>query len=161
MRRTLATLLLLMMATACSGPAHQTILDQTVPLENRIWQRFDTKTFNFDIADNESGYSLTVTADFDTAAFTLSALPIIINIYDPAGNRRMFTSELPLRDQRGTLTGEMQAGLLHTTTTLRSYMFFSNGGEQRIELKQGTSKYEIHGIANVGLTIRKVKPIKW
>jgi hypothetical protein len=97
-----------------------------------------------------------VTIAADTAVFRYSLLPITVNIYSPAGERRMFYASLPLKEN-GRWKGEIVGERRQVTSRIRTLFSFNAKGEYRVEIGQATSQYNLEGVSSLRLTVENTK----
>ena len=125
--------------------------------ENGTWLRFEPEVFEFDVNKTTTPYNIEFSAKIDTTHYQGKTLPLVVDLYTDEGEHRMFRSEVMIRDAEGKLCGETDGSLVSIEKNLKTCHYFNTKGHQRLEVKQGTPKYEISGIAEIGIKIEKVK----
>ena len=121
-----------------------------------VWNSFEPKVFEFDWKKPEMCVDLSITVGVDTAVYRDDAMPLIVKLASPDGESRQFQTQVIVRDRDGVLHGEAdENGHIVCTEIVRPHMFFNTKGVHRIEIKQGTSKYDLPGVHTVGISIDK------
>lgn len=158
-------LILLAIASCCilMTSCGRTIFHETHKLENETWYRLDqegttiaSQTFSFDVNNIEECYNIDAIVKVDTTRYTSDQLPLIVNFNNDDGEQRMFYSMISLRDKSGKLAGPTDGPYVTVRSHIKEYFFFNHKGTNNLAIKQGTNKYEIHGIAEFGLVVEKV-----
>ena len=150
--RLLAALAATLLMAACGS---KTVLHETHALKNGTWLRFEPEKYTFEIRDMDACYDLTLTARVDTALLTDAELPLIVDMYNETSERRMLPLKLRLRDAHGQATGRASGAYREVSVPVREYFFFNTKGQQRVEVKQATSRYELRGVNALTLTVKE------
>lgn len=132
------------------------IIDEERTFANDVWNRFTPEIFEVSVDNTQDYYNIDVTVAADTAVFRYSLLPITVNIYSPAGERRMFYASVPLKEN-GRWKGEIVGDRRVVTSRIRALFSFNAKGEHRIEIGHATSQYNLEGISSLRLTIENTK----
>lgn len=138
---------------ACSG--NSTIYQQTHTFTNNTWMRFEPEVFEVPVDNADECYDIHMSARLDTTLYQLGDLPLIINVYSPDGQRRMFNGHIQVRDKDNHLTGHTTGRFVDVTAKVTRYFYFNSPGTHRIEVKNNISKYELRGIANFAMRVEK------
>lgn len=148
-----------MLLTSCG----RTIFHETHKIENETWYRLDqgenavaSQVFTFDVHNIEDCYNIDAIVKVDTTRYTANQIPLVVNFDNDNGEQRMFYSMISLRDKNGKLAGTKDGPYVTVRSHIKEYFFFNYQGTNKIAIKQGTDKYEIHGIAEFGLAVEKV-----
>lgn len=153
--RTLLVAALLLLFASCGS---KTVFDDSRTFAGDTWKRFEPEQFEADIANADDCYDIYVTVTIDTARFRESALPLTVKLSNENRETRTLFGTVVLRNREGTWMGQFDSqGLLTCRHKLRDYFFFNSAGLQEIQIGQRTSKYEISGIRQLGLTIVKAE----
>lgn len=155
-RISLLTILFVLGGLLCSS-CNKTLIDDTHNLNNSKWMRFEAQQFQFNVKNTDDCYHIVLTVNVDTSIYTERTLPLVVNMTSEGGETRMFYSNIKLKDKKGNRFGTLVGNYQTASTRIRSYMFFNHKGQQTIAIKQGTSKYELPGIASVNLRVEKAK----
>ncbi len=137
--------------TACN----HIIIDESHPVSDNNWLRFEPEAFDFEIKNTDDCYHLTASIRIDTNMIQLKEFPLVVNINTASGETRMFYAHIPLIDKNGKRTGSVTSNYQLAEARIREYLFFSTKGNVHLEMKQGTHKYELPGVAMVGLRVEK------
>lgn len=155
MKKTINTLLLLGILL-CTGCGSKNIIDEERTFAGDVWNRFTPEVFEVNVANTDDYYNIDVTIAADTAVFRYSLLPITVNIYSPAGERRMFYASVPLKEN-GRWKGEIVGDRRQVTSRIRTLFSFNAKGEYRVEIGQATSQYDLEGVSSLRLTVENTK----
>ncbi len=156
MRRFLLPLLLASVVLLSS--CHKRVLiDDTHTFANDTWNRFAPEVFDVNADNLDDCYNFIFTATIDTARYLGSQLPIMVNIFSPAGEQRQISYLLLLKDKDGHWVGEWSDGRLVHTRCIRQFFFFNMKGSFRFEITQTTSRYDLPGIHSAQLRIERAK----
>lgn len=148
MKKTFPFLLLATCITllySCNSPE---IFDKTHEFTS-AWNRFEPETFTVDVKNNDDFYDFYLTVVVDTARYHANTLPLIVNIESPAGERRMFPTNVTLHDKKGVWRGEWHDGLLVVDQRIRDCFSFNRNGTYTVKIGQGTHYYDINGIRSI------------
>ena len=151
MKHLIPTILATLLLFSCS----RVICDEDHSFENNTWMRFEPETFNFHIKNTDDCYNIIATLKVDTNQFHYKDLPLVVNMSSENGDQRMFYSHIALTDKEGKQMGETIGCYQTVKAKMREYVFFNTTGAQTIEVKQGTSKYELPGIVSFGIKVEK------
>lgn len=128
--------------------------NRTVP--NGVWNSFEPQRFEFEWNKPDLCVDLSLTAAFDTSLYRDKVFPVIVKLKGPEGESRQFRSQISIVDRDGVLHGEAnEAGQIVCRQVIRPHMFFNAKGKHIIELTQGTSKYDLVGVKQIGIAIEK------
>ena len=143
------------LATLFFCSCNKVVLDETHTFENNTWMRFEPESYQFNIRNIDDCYDIIATLKVDTNQFFYKDLPLVVNMNSANGDQRMFYSHVALTNKSGKRQGETIGCYQTVTTKMREYVFFNTSGEQTVEVKQGTSKYELPGVVSFGLKVEK------
>ena len=152
-------LLGVMLLAACGS---KNIIDEERTFAGDVWNRFTPETFEVNVDNTDNYYNIDVTVTVDTALFRYSLLPITVNLYSPAGERRMFYASVPLKEN-GRWKGDIVSGTTEkegrrqVTSRIRTLFSFNAKGTHRLEIGQATSQYNLEGIGSLRLTVENTK----
>ena len=156
MRQILLPLLIgtLLLFASCNK---KVLIDDTHTFANDTWNRFTPEVYNVDADNLDDCYNFFFTVEIDTIRYEGKQLPIMVNIFSPAGEQRQISYTLLLKDKDGHWTGEWHDGRLSHTRCIRQYFFFNTTGGFRFEITQTTPRYDLHGIHSAQLRIEQAK----
>lgn len=127
-----------------------------ISINTGVWNSFEPRVFEFDWQKPDLCVDLSMKVAVDTSRYRDNVLPIIVKMVSSDGESRQFRTEILIRDRDGILHGEAdEQGYIVCQDVIRHHMFFNSKGKQRIEVTQGTSKYDLVGIYSVGIAIDK------
>ncbi len=138
--------------SACSS---NVIINETHNFSDMKWMRFEPENFDVSVKNIDNCYDINIHVTVDPDILRIDVLPLIIDIDDSEGGHRMFMAEIPLRDKEGKLLGQKMGNFEEYTVKVREYFFFNTKGIHAFSIKNGTSYYELNGIASLGLEIVK------
>lgn len=138
--------------SACSD---KPIFDEKHNFANTTWMRFDAEVFDVNIKNTNDCYDLYFSVTIDTNVLKLNNIPLVISIDDEEGGRRVFMSDIILRDKEGKSHGNALGNYVEFKTKVREYFYFNSKGLHKFSVKNGTHLYELKGIASIGLKIEK------
>ena len=69
----------------------------------------------------------------------------------------MFYSYLHLRNNEGTWLAPIEGSKLVIDQRIKEYFFFNSEGTYKLEVGQGTDRYEIKGVESFGVRIEKAE----
>lgn len=141
------------------GCNKKTILNDTHGFANNTWMRFEPEVFKYNIPNDEDFYNIDFTIELDTTQVSLGrSLPMVVDFYTEEGEHRMANFSFQLKDDHtGYYLGTHQGPNVVISNPFREFMSYNQAGAHRLEIKQGTSKYEIHGIVSLNVQITKAK----
>ena len=140
--------------SSCKG---KELINETRGFEDNKWLHFSPERFDFSVDNIDECYNINIAVTVDTSSFRYSSLPLIVNIYSPSGEQRNFRSTLNMRNKDGIWLGEWNDGLFTHTTCVRSFFFFNDKGDYKMEIGQGTDRYELGGVNSISLTIEQAE----
>lgn len=141
---------------ALSSCNHGKIYEKHIDIERITWNRFDVKTFEFEIKDVAGGYDFYIAIrhhtdiplNFITARFTL---------YTPSGEVRTLDQKIMLKDKDGKLLGDGMGELWDVVHPAREDFRFTEPGMCKVEIASTMPKADLPGILQVGLIVRKTR----
>lgn len=139
-----------------AGCGSKKIIDEERDFARDVWNRFTHEEFEVEVRNIDDYYNIDLTAMVDTAVFRYSTLPLTVNIFSPAGERRLFYTAIPLKES-DRWKGEMKDGKREVTARVRTFFSFNSKGTHKIEIGQATSQYNLEGIGGIRLTITNTK----
>lgn len=148
--------ILLMALLALSSCTRRKVFSEYHKFGNFTWNRFEMLTFDVPIADEESLYEIAV-AVRHIPQFPYGDLDINLTIKSPDGEMRSGDFTLKLKDKNGKWLGDGMGDLYDIEIPVHKNMKFSGKGVTRIEIENKMNKFEIRGIMEVGLVVRKAK----
>lgn len=153
MKRLLPLLMATLLLAACGS---KTVVDDTRTFANDVWNRFTPEVFEVDLNNVDDYFNIDIAVAIDTARYRYESVPLTVNLYSPAGERRFFYAELPLKEQ-GRWKGEVKDGYRVVGRRVRPFFSFNGTGTHRIEIGQATSQYDLEGIHSLNLYIENTK----
>ncbi len=153
MKKILFAIISTLLLCSCTN---KSILDDERTFDNGVWNRFTPEVFEVNVGNIEDYYNIDVTAVIDTAVYRYQTVPLLFNIYSPAGEQRSFYAEVPFTEN-GRWRGEMlpNSTLRTANRRIRAFFSFNSTGTHRMEIGQTTSQYDLEGIRSIHVTISK------
>ena len=154
MKKILFPIIITLLLCSCNKP----LLDDERTFENNVWNRFTPEVFEVNVANIDDYYNIDVTAVIDTAVYRYRTVPLLFNLYSPAGEQRSFYAEVPFTEN-GRWRGEMLPGNNSTLRTanrrIRAFFSFNSVGTHRMEIRQTTSQYDLEGIHSIHVSVSR------
>lgn len=148
-------ILALMLFCSCSK---NTLFEEERTFANSTWFRLQPEHFTVNANNTDDCYNFLFSIAIDTALYSETSLPIMMEIESPDHEKRTLFSTIMLRNKDGQCLGEFDSeGHLCVTQTVRQFYFFNTKGDHSVNISQRTTKYEIHGIHSIKLKLEKVK----
>jgi gliding motility-associated lipoprotein GldH len=130
------------------------IFEKYYDIDRITWNRFDVKTFQFDIDDTSSGYDFFAVIRHHTdIPFRFIDIRFIINT--PSGETRIMEQKILIRDKEGKLLGEGMGDLWDIMQPVRQDFRFNEPGKCTVEISSAMSQADLPGVLQVGLVVRK------
>lgn len=139
----------------CAACGRKPLFEDTHALKNQTWLRFEPEKYEFDATSIDDCYDITLIARIDTTLVSVPEIPLIVDMYNESSEHRMLPVKMRVRDRHGKLQGKPMGCYVDIAMPVREYFYFNTKGRQRIEVKQATSNYELHGISALTLTVKK------
>ncbi len=140
---------------------NKSLLDEERTFDHNVWNRFTPEVFEVSIDHIDDYYNIDVTAVIDTAVYRYLTVPMLFNLYSPAGDQRSFYAEVPFTENgrwRGEmLTGDKKSPLRTASRRIRAFFSVNSTGTHRMEIGQTTSQYDLEGIHSIHVTISKAQ----
>lgn len=155
MKTSPTTLLFAALAMLLMAACGTTLTDDTHTFDGQKWMRFEPEKYQFDVKNIDPCYDILLTLRIDTTVFTANELPIIIDMFAPNGEHRMFSTTLRVHDAKGHLNGTRMGQYVDVSVPAKQWFYFNAAGTQRMEVKQATSHYDLDGISSLTLTVKK------
>ena len=149
----LCFLLGMMILSSCDS---LTIYEKYLDNDRITWNRFDVKTFNFDIKDVNAAYDFYVAIRHHTDA-PFKYLTIKFTLYTPSGEMRTLEQKILLRDDKGKLLGDGMGDLWDLVYLVREDFQFTEPGVCKVEVSSTMSQADLPGILQIGLIVKQRK----
>lgn len=137
--------------TSCSI---KPVFEQEVAFDDLIWNRFNIIEMNLPIEDAESIYDVRVSF-LHTDIYPSDHIAMNITFYFPKGGMRSRDYEFKLQDEKmqwvGNKSGEFYSNLFPVNLGMR----FPESGVTRVRIENKMTKFNMAGIASVGLVVEK------
>lgn len=118
--------------------------------------RFEPEEFIVNVPSEEDYYNIEMTICLDTNIFKGKEFPLVVNMISSEGEQRMFDAHIPLFNfKEGSRIGTFEDTFQTSSNIVRKYLSFNRKGDFKLQIKQGTSKYELHGIKSIGVKVEK------
>lgn len=118
--------------------------------------RFEPEEFIVNVPSEEDYYNIEMTICLDTNIFKGKEFPLVVNMISSEGEQRMFDAHIPLFNfKEGGRIGTFEKTFQTSSNLVRKYLSFNRKGDFKLQIKQGTSKYELHGIKSIGVKVEK------
>ena len=147
---------LMLMALAISSCGKRTLIDETHSFANDTWKRFEPEVFEFDVKNVDVPYVVTLTLSYDTTLVTDAALPLVVEFFADSNARHTLFPSIMLTDRSGHRKGSTVERYCTVVDTIDNCRFFNEVGSFTYRIKQRTSKYEIGGIATLGMKVSEL-----
>ncbi len=134
----------------------RTLIDETHSFANDTWKRFEPEVFNFDVKNIDVPYVVTLTLSYDTTLVTDAALPLVVEFFADSNARHTLFPSIMLTDRSGHRKGSTVERYCTVVDTIDNCRFFNEVGTFTYRVKQRTSKYEIGGIATLGMKVSEL-----
>ena len=138
--------------SACSD---KVVFEEKHNFPNNTWMRFEPENFEVTIKNIDECYDIYFSVMVDTNIIRISNLPLVINIEDAEGSRRVFMSDIIFQNKKGESMGKTVGSFVEYTTKAREYFYFNSKGIHKFSIKNSTQFYELKGISSIGLKIEK------
>lgn len=145
----LASMAILMLASC----GKRTLLDETHSFDNDTWKRFEPEVFEFDVKNIDVPYVVAVSLRYDTTLLSGTELPLVVEFFADSNARHTLFPSITLIDRKGQRRGNTVERYCTVVDTLDHCRLFNEQGRFTYRIKQRTSKYEIGGIAGLGLKV--------
>jgi gliding motility-associated lipoprotein GldH len=122
--------------------------------ERITWNRFDEKTFQFEIEDISATYDFYIAIRHHTEV-PFKYISTKFTLYTPSGEVRMLEQKIILKDNDGKLLGEGMGDLWDVIRPVREDFEFTEPGICRVEISSTMPQADLPGIMQVGLVVRK------
>lgn len=156
MKRLVPLLLLLPMLCSCG----KTIFHESHTFKNDTWMRFEPETFNIGIRNVDEYYDIVMTVSVDTTIYTAPNFPLVVNMTSDEGEIRMVYADIQLFEPKsGKRVGEMEGPVQTASGKAWKYLCFNRKGNFKLDVKQGTSKYEIAGVKGFAVDVVKAQMV--
>jgi gliding motility-associated lipoprotein GldH len=130
------------------------IYEKHIDIERITWNRFDVKTFEFEINKVPSSYDFFVAVRHHTDV-PFQYIDIQYIIYTPGGETRMIEQRIQLRDKEGKLLGDGMGDLWDVLQPVRKDLLIKVPGICKIEISSKMSQIDLPGIMQVGIVVNK------
>lgn len=147
---------LMLVALTISSCGKRTLIDETHSFANDTWKRFEPEVFEFDVKNIDVPYVVTLTLSYDTTLVTDAALPLVVEFFADSNARHTLFPSIMLTDRSGHRKGSTVERYCTVVDTIDNCRFFNEVGTFTYRVKQRTSKYEIGGIATLGMKVSEL-----
>jgi gliding motility-associated lipoprotein GldH len=147
--------LLLLILVGFSSCESDKIYEKHIDNERITWNRFDVKTFQFDITDISSTYDFYIVIRHHTEV-PLKSITVQFVLYTPSGKERIMEHEIMIRDQEGKPLGDGMGDLWDLQYPAWQGFRFTAPGTCKVEISSAMPQVDLPGILQVGLIVRKV-----
>ena len=147
--------LLLFVAILFASCCKKVLLDETHGFTNDTWLRFEPEVFEVDVNNIDDPYVVTISLRYDTLLFYDDALPLVVEFFADSNARHTLFPEIRLTARTGVRRGILVERFCTVTDTLDRCRLYNEAGRFTYRIKQRTSKYEISGIAALGLKVER------
>ncbi|NOX87112.1 MAG: gliding motility lipoprotein GldH [Chlorobi bacterium] len=125
-------------------------------MTNQVWKRFDVFWFDVPVRKND-------VLDFylplsHTKEYPLDKFWVNITFYTPDGTTRSRDYDFDLKDKEGNWLGIQRDGLWKVELPVRKEMPVYEAGICKVRVENKYSKFELPGVASVGLIAKKSTP---
>ncbi|HMM11486.1 MAG TPA: hypothetical protein PKE03_05275 [Bacteroidales bacterium] len=144
-------LIMLVMLTSCGG---KPVFESVVAFDDLIWNRFNIIEMDVAIDDAEPLYDVKVSF-VHTDVYPSDHIAMNITFYFPNGGMRSRDYEFRLQDAGMQWTGEKTGDFFSNTFPVNMGMRFPETGITRVRIENKMTKFNIAGIASVGLLVEK------
>ena len=138
-----------------SGCTDKVVFEEKHNFPNSTWMRFNPENFEVEIKNINDCYDIYFTATVYTNVIRINNLPLVVNIEDSEGSRRVFMSDIIFQNKKGESMGKTLGSFVEYTAKAREYFYFNSKGIHKFSIKNSTQFYELKGIASIGMKIEK------
>ena len=122
-------------------------------MENLSWNRFDFQEFEVRVEQGDIlDFYLALRHHTD---FPYKKLWVNVTFYPPDGSMRSRDYDFMLKDAEGNWIADGMGELWDIELLIRKEMLFTKTGICKVRIENKHSKYEIPGVIEVGLIVRK------
>lgn len=132
------------------------IYEEYIDIERITWNRFDVKTFEFEIKDASDGYDFYIVLRHHTG-IPFNFITTRFTLYTPSGEIRTLEQKIMLKDKEGKLLGDGMGDLWDVVHLVREDFLFTEPGICKVEIASTMSKADLPGILQLGLIVRKAR----
>jgi len=156
MKKLIPLLFVLPLLCSCG----KTLFHESHTFTNDTWMRFEPETFNIGINNVDDYYDIVMTVSIDTNIYTSRNFPLVVNMTSDEGETRMVYADIPLFESKsGKRTGKLEGSVQSASGKAWKYLCFNRKGNFKLEVKQGTSKYEISGVKAFAVDVEKAQMV--
>ena len=98
--------------SACSD---KVVFEEKHNFPNSTWMRFDPENFEVNIKNIDDCYDIYFSVTVDTNVIRINNLPLVINIEDSEGSRRVFMSDIIFQNKKGESMGKTLGSFVEYT----------------------------------------------
>ena len=136
--------------SSCGGSV---VFKQYNKMENLNWNRFDYQVFEVDVEKDELlDFYLAFRHHTD---FPFDKLWVNVTFYTPDGATRSRDYDFDLKDENGKWLADGMGELWDIELPIRKEMLFNKGGSCKVRIENIHSKYDMPGVIEIGLVVRK------
>lgn len=148
-------ILLSTLVALCFASCGKVVFEEEHDIDNQTWMRFEPEAFDFKISNVEDCYDIDATICVDTTLYLAKEFPLVVDLTSQDGEHRMFYSYIQLRDSQNHSLGKADGKYVTVKAHIKDYFYFNKPCPYHLEIKQGTSKYEIRGVSKFGVRVVK------
>lgn len=132
----------------------KTLLNETHTFEGGTWNRFEPAEFKVNVKNIDKPYIVSVTLRYDTTVLYEPELPLIVDFFTDSNELHNILPKVRLRNRQGILRGETTAKFCTVTDTIDRRRYYNHPGTYTYRLRQRTTRYDIHGVESITLTVQ-------
>ena len=135
------------------------IYENKVEFTNHSWQRIEAgKDIKFDkikIKSIKDSYDINVSFSH-TPTINVDEISFVLRIISPSGIRKESIHTIKLKDRDGKkFIGNKSGEIIEVKEPVKQYAFFSEEGDYTIIISNYCEKYQVDGLINIGLEVKK------
>lgn len=139
------------------GCKRDVVYEKQTIIENNIWYRIDRNhllKFEADIKDTSRAYTVYISVRY-LKTIQFNQLRIGLSMYSPENEERYSEHYIELKDSQGAIKGVTADSAYNLEYPMLKRIKFSEPGKYKFEVENLMDKYEIPGIMQIGLSIKK------
>ncbi|MBP7498082.1 MAG: gliding motility lipoprotein GldH [Bacteroidales bacterium] len=155
-------LIFILIVISFIGCKRDVVYEKQTIIENNIWYRIDRNhllKFEAEIKDIYMDYTVYIKLRYKTS-YSFNNLKIGFCMYSPENEERYSEHNLQLKNKDGSFIGSRSGDYRDFEFPLLKNIEFSESGKYKFELENLMDKYEIPGIMQIGISVKKEKKLK-
>lgn len=135
------------------------IYENKVEFTNHSWQRIEAgKDIKFDkinIKSIKDSYDINISFSH-TPKINVDEISFVLRIISPSGIKKETIHTIKLKDREGKkFIGNKSGEIIEVKEPVKQYVFFPEQGDYTIMISNYCEKFQVDGLVNVGLEVKK------